>query len=113
MKEGSRTRYFFSSILLCICLAPVLSGCAHRYVPDALPNELTDEHLLEATCEENLSYLGSIIEDRLAVKKSPTYQLLEAQEIFRLAQTLYLQKEYSLAIELIENAIEILEKPEN
>jgi len=85
-------------------------ACSSRPAPTPYPADSSDKELLQITCEKNLSYLRILIEDKLELEKIQSFRIIEAQEILQLAQTLYLQQEYSLANELIDNAIEILEE---
>jgi hypothetical protein len=84
-------------------------ACSSGPVPELNPSSGSDEILLQLTCEKNLSYLRVLIADKQANNNIPAFRIIEAQEIFRSAEFLYLQQEYELATELIENAIEILE----
>jgi hypothetical protein len=51
-----------------------------------------------------------LIEDRRPADGGRSVNIIEAQEILRLAQSLYLQRDYSLALEMIEQALDILEE---
>ena len=99
-----------SGMLILACLLVPGLACSPRPAPGLLPSDSSDEELLQITCEKNLSYLRILIEDKLEIKKIQSFRIIEAREIFQLAQILYLQQEYSLAMELIENAIDILEE---
>ena len=93
------------------CIAAAIAGCTHSNTTPPGSLNATDTSLIEAACEDNLLYLGTVIKE-LSAKKGPAdARLVEAMEIYRLAESLYLQKQFELASELIEDAISILEEP--
>ena len=67
--------------------------------------------LLEGECEQELLYLGSLIEARQRSGNLSAAVLAEAIELRRVAAGLILDAQYDLALELIEEAIALLREP--
>ncbi|MFH1756221.1 MAG: hypothetical protein ABIA59_11035 [Candidatus Latescibacterota bacterium] len=94
-----------------VTAAAVVIGCAASNGIQPVSQNPSNGSLLESTCADNLAYLNIIINGFSAQKGMSNPRLVEAQEIYHLAEILYLQKEYSLAIELIEDAVQLLKEP--
>jgi hypothetical protein len=98
-------------LILLVCIAGACTGCTHSMKIPPGSQDPQDSMLLETTCEDNLQYLGKIIKELSAKTGTPDARLVEATEIYRLAESLYLQREFILASELIEEAVNRLEEP--
>jgi hypothetical protein len=110
MKDGFSLPRLLRGIALfaCICAA---AGCTHTNGQPPGFVEAGDAGLLETACEDNLRYLANIIKEFEAKTGTSDALLIEAIEIYRMAESLYLQKEFKLASDWIEDAISILEEP--
>jgi hypothetical protein len=109
MKDASNLPRLLWSLALLVCILP--AGCTHSNGDPPDTPDAADAGLLEAACESNLRYLAAMIKEFEADMESSDALLIEAKEIYRMAESLYLQKEFKLASELIEDAIAILEEP--
>jgi hypothetical protein len=110
MRNACRLKTFSSAILVAVGLIAPLAACTSQSRSQETAEIATDELLLEFACERDLLYLDDIIQKHLSKKTVPLARLLEAQELRWLAGTLYLQREYSLAVKLIEDAVKLLEE---
>jgi hypothetical protein len=110
MKDGSSLPRLLRGVLLLVCVSAA-AGCTHP--KDSPPGfvDTEDAVFLEAACENNLQYLEKIIKEFEAKNGTSDALLIEATEIFRMAESLYLQREFKLASDWIEDAIRMLEEP--
>ncbi len=97
------------TIAALLFLAVAIAQCAPKNAPETSFDDEWEERYLEVTCEKNLSYLDRLIQERSVSERIPAALIVEAKEIFRLAESLYLEKEYILALELIDDAIKMLD----
>jgi len=94
-------------------LAVVLASCAARPpapTTGAQRNVGSSPTELERRCEEKLLVLSQLIETSLAAGGAEDASLAEARELYREAQRLYLEGEYELSLEFIDQALAILEE---
>lgn len=110
MKDDSNSPRILRGCALLICITAVMAGCAHSNGNLPESGNPADTGILEASCEDDLQYLAKIIKELSAGKGTDDAGLIEAMEIYRLAESLYLQKEFKLASELIEDAVKRLKE---
>ncbi len=110
MKDDSKSPRILRGFALLICITAVVAGCANSSSNPPGSGIPADAGLLEAACEDDLQYLAKIIKELSAGKGTDDAVLIEAMEIYRMAESLYLQKEFKLASELIENAVKRLKE---
>ena len=91
----------------------VLLGCGPPPAHDNVPVDPPERDQAEIACEMALLELESLIEEKSAEKDVSAAVLAEAQELFRLGRELYLEREYELALEMVEEAIDILKERDN
>jgi len=105
-----RARLLEFTVVCAIAAALVTgSGCSPR---DDLPGEsgtYSQKSPLEKECERELLYLDSLIETRGRIPDFSAAAMAEATELRRSAMELILDEEYELALELIDEAIALLE----
>ena len=107
MRARRRARWSLLALLIALAAVP---GCASHTIPtDGLDEPADARSAEELMCETELVALGRLIESRSADKAFPLAKLLEATELHRSARSLYLEGEYSLALELIKEGKGILE----
>lgn len=95
----------------CAVTAAVLtgSGCSPRSDPSGGTSTLSQKSPLEKECERELLYLDSLLESRRRSADFPPAAMAEATELRRTAMELILDEEYELALEMIDEAIALLE----
>jgi hypothetical protein len=87
-------------------------GCASNgATPPAAST--ADRHQEEINCELALEELAQMIALRSRQRDFSQAALTEAQEHYALARELYLEREYALAIELIEDGIDLLKEQDH
>jgi len=97
-------------ILFCLIL-PVfpLSSCAPR--GDAISaEEKAEQSDLAAECASQLVYLADLIEAEDGGGDAPRSTLIEARELYELGKELYLKRDFRLALDLIEEALQLLQE---
>lgn len=91
-------------------LAPVgLPGCSAGYGEGWTDAGPPTSPALEIECERELLYLDTLIETRGADRRVGADALAEAVELRRVAGELFMDGEFELALELIEEAVALLE----
>jgi len=75
--------------------------------------DATQKDPIEFACEIAMIELERMIEQRSTEADFPAAALIEAQELHRMGKQLYLEREYVLALELIEEAIDLLEEKDD
>jgi lipoprotein NlpI len=96
-------------ISIALVVGSAFWGCVSQQSGEPSFTNMEDEDQTEFACEVALIRLRQLIERRTSEKDFPTAVLLEASELYDLGKELYLEWEYRLALELIEEAIEMLE----
>ena len=81
-------------------------SCASR---SAGPHPGTAQPAIEIACEEGLIRLAELIDARSREATTDPGVLAEATALSRMARELYLEREYELALELIDEAVQLLE----
>ncbi|UCG52115.1 MAG: hypothetical protein JSW58_00755 [Candidatus Latescibacterota bacterium] len=95
-----------SALVLMSCI-----GCAPTHDSGGVNgNGVLDRDPLEVSCELALVRLESLIASRSADKSFAPAVLIEAKELHRMGTELYLERQYALALELIEEGILLLEE---
>jgi len=96
---------------VCAIAATVVtgSGCSPRSDATGDAGSLSQKSPLEIQCERDLLYLDSLLESRRRTGDFPAAAMAEATELRRTAMELILDEEYELALELIDEAIALLE----
>jgi hypothetical protein len=92
-------------------VALVLLGCGSPPAHDK--GDLPESGQIEIACEMALLQLESLIERKSNEGGVSPAVLAEAREIFRLGRELYLEREYDLALEMVEEAIAMLKERDN
>lgn len=104
-----RARLLALAVASLIAAAAVTGpGCSPRGDSLGKPGSLSQKSPLENECERELLYLDRLIESRRGVPDFPAVAMAEAVELRRLAVELILEEEYTLALELIDEAVTIL-----
>jgi hypothetical protein len=100
----ARWQTFILAAVLGAAIAP--TGCAPHYVEPA-----SDENnaTLESLCERSLQELDALIETKATDDRFPTSALAEARALRDAAADLYLDGRSELALDLIDEAIALLE----
>lgn len=89
------------------------SGCSsHSAFSENPPQPLEADFPLEIECERELVFLDTLIEARRGDRRVPEAALAEAVELRRTAADLFLDGEYRLALELIDEAVSLLKGSE-
>lgn len=96
-----------TSLALLIGLALWGCGSLHSGEPSSLDSQYRD---LEVTCELALMRLQKSIDRRTSQAGFSPVALLEARELHRIGTQLYLEGEYILALEMLEEGIHLLEE---
>ncbi len=97
--------------LLLIGSALALAGACSSKRPAPEPTTGSSEQdRLRVSCEFAILHLERLIAVRLEETDFPLAILLEAQELHQLGKELYLQGEYELALELIEDGIALVKE---
>ena len=92
---------------LAILLAAAGVGCASQSDVDPTSSADNDPGALE--CELALVRLDGLIAARAEQSDFPAAILIEAREIYQMGRQLYLEREYELALRLIEEGIQLVE----
>lgn len=101
----------YRKIAIVIVIGSTLLGCASNPAPsESTPEVSIDPDRFELTCELALLRLEQLIEQRSADPNFPKAVLIEATELHRLGKELYLEREYVLALEIIEEGISLVEE---
>ena len=97
--------------VVCAIAAAVVtgSGCSPRSDSPGEAGSYSQNSPLEKECERELLYLDSLLESRRRSADFPAAAMAEAAELRRSAMELILDEEYELALELIGEAIALLE----
>jgi hypothetical protein len=96
---------------VCVLAAVVVSGsgCSPRSQSPGDAGFVSQKSPLEKECERELLHLDSLLESRRRTADFPAAAIAEATELRRSAMELILDEEYELALELIDEAIALLE----
>jgi hypothetical protein len=87
-------------------------GCSARTAsPRVAATELESNRTLMVECEREFLYLGSLIETKRRDRDFPAVVLAEVIALRRAAGELFFDGEYELALELIDEAVSLLEGP--
>lgn len=89
----------------------LVPACASNGVKRVADDQAGDvSALIEQACEAQLHHLSSLLStlERTVPDSDPT--LIECKEIYALSEELYLKREFSLALSLIDDAMALLEK---
>lgn len=94
--------------IVVVLLAPACASNGAQRVADDRAGDVSA--LIEQECEAQLLHLSSLLAalERTAPDSDPT--IIECKEIYALSEELYLKKEYSLALSLIDDALSLIEK---
>ena len=97
--------------VIIVVIGSALLGCASNPAPDeSTPEVSIDVDRFQISCELALLRLERLIELRSSEADFPKAVLLEAIELHRLGKELYLEEEYELALEIIEEGIALVEE---
>jgi hypothetical protein len=104
-----------SSARLCLVaglavLAIAGLGCGAGGAPRPGAETSDDRDRLEVACEVALIRLEKLIAERSDEHDFPAPRLLEARELYALGRELYLEREYDLALEFLEDGITLVDK---
>ena len=88
----------------------LLACSSNRGAPGAASAEPDDRDPLEVSCEIALVHLEQLIESSSNDDDFPEVVLIEAKELHQIGKELYLEQEYALALEFIEEGIRLLEE---
>ena len=91
-----------------ILIALVLLGCGPPPAHDK--GDPPERDQVAIACEMALLELESLIEQKSNDEGVSPAMLMEAREVFRLGKELYLEREYDLALEMVEEAIAMLKE---
>lgn len=84
-------------------------GCSPRGGSSEPALESADElNRLELACEVAIIHLEELIANRSQEDNFPTAILAEASELHQIGKELYLEREYALALEFIEEGIHLV-----
>lgn len=99
------------SAVLVFAAAITFCACAPQPTPDPTTTTPRDRDPTEVACEIALVKLEERIDT--SENRIGAAALAEARELYRSAKLLYLEREYGLALELIDEAMELLEETDN
>ena len=86
-------------------------GCSPQGGSSGPALESTDEQdRLELACEVAIIHLEELIANRSQEDDFPTAILAEANELHQIGKELYLEREYALALEFIEEGIHLIKQ---
>ena len=86
-------------------------GCSPRTCDSGQAVESIDEQdRLELACELAIIHLEELIANRSKEDNFPTAVLAEANELHEIGKELYLEREYALALEFIEQGIQLVKE---
>ena len=83
-------------------------GCAPQRSLDSASSHQRDRY--EISCETGLQRLQQLIDMRSSQTDFPRGALIEAQELFKMGRELYLEREYTLALDMINEGIQLVEE---
>jgi hypothetical protein len=69
-----------------------------------------EESGLATECSSQLIYLANLIEVKEIERDFPASALIEAKELYELGEELYLKRDFRLALDLIEEALQLLQE---
>ena len=95
------------AVLLLVTIVAGSLGCSHA--GSSAESGQVDRHPDEISCEMGLLRLERLIEERAADGDVMQSVIVEAREIYEMSRELYLQREYILALDLIEEGIQLFE----
>ena len=87
-----------------------LTGCSHKHAGQSVSGVVTEADRDQVSCEVGLLRLARLIQQRSSQARFSEVALLEARELHQLGRELYLEGEYALAREMIEEGIRLLEE---
>ena len=101
-----------SAAALVVAAGVFAPGCSPRSDSSGLsPADAVPKSPLEIECERELLYLEELLDSRRGDHDFPVAALAEAYELKQSAAELFLDEEYRLALELIDEAIALLREP--
>jgi hypothetical protein len=109
MKSRAAAGRPVGGVIIALLTAILYWGCASAPAPDAL-TVFDDRTAEETACEVALLKLEKLLEARATQRSFSVPALLEARELHRIGRELYLEREYALALELIEEGIQLVEE---
>jgi lipoprotein NlpI len=108
--KWSRAGKVVSLVLVAGC---IVWGCSANRPDQAVSAGIDDTDQTEIACEIALLRLEQLIQTRSSQENFPAAILFEANELYRIGMELYLEGEYGLSLELVEEAIKLLEEEHN
>jgi hypothetical protein len=84
-------------------------GCASTQPPE-VAESVESPDAYRVSCEASLIELERLLALRSSQDDFPKDALIEAQELYRLGRELYLEREYVLALDMIEEGIQLVEE---
>jgi hypothetical protein len=105
--DGYRTRFYRRASYI-ILAAVIIGGCGPKHSSSDLPDDGYGSDVFELSCERALVHLHQLIEKRSSDDQFPLAKLIEAREYHQMGRELYLQREYVLALEIIEEGIKLV-----
>ena len=100
-------------ITLLILIVAALAGCTTHQETGASrapDNRVEERDPLEVSCEVALMQLGDLLAERSGDRSFSAAVLVEAKELHNMGRELYLEGEFSLALELVEQGIRLLKE---
>jgi hypothetical protein len=88
----------------------VVTGCASQGAGDSAVESPLEREPLEVACEVALIELKALIDERAADAAFSRAALGEAMALYQVGTEFYLEGEYDLALELIEQAFDVLKE---
>jgi hypothetical protein len=106
---GVRSKLFLRGYFLFIlAVCPSCSSqIAHQATTPDSPEAIS---LLEMECETQLRHLASVIKSKAAVLPNSDPSLIELKEIYAMSEELFLKREFSLVVSLIDDALQLIEE---
>jgi hypothetical protein len=99
--------------MLAVLLAALSAcGCASTH-PQDTAETIDGPDSYRVSCEAALIELERLLALRSSQADFPQDALIEAQELHRLGRELYLESEYILALDMIEEGIQLVEEQHN
>ena len=107
--DASCIRALTALVLLAgVGCAAASMGCVSGSNTDA-PTADLDRNPNELTCELALLHFEQLIDARSSEEAFSPAALIEAREIYQISRQLYLEREYQLALQLIEEGMLLVE----
>jgi hypothetical protein len=103
-------RRFTGIVVILVLSGLALAACASSRAPGPAFEVAGDADRDRLACESALLRLERLILQRSSEDRFSAAALLEATELQQLGQELYLEGEYALALEMIEEGIQLLEE---